>query len=470
MVVLIMTLVTLVNPVSAQKSPGKEPIKIGLVAPLIGMMMEEEVFHRDGALYAVKEINAAGGVLGRPLEIVIRNDQAKPAIAAAVTKELCTTEDIKFAVAPPLSSTARAVMPIFWRYKVPAIVGGAMADELLQEGCPYYYRTCNSNGLCAEAMLSILKLRKWQKPAVVYVNDFFGQSMLKVLQTRFPEMGLEMVAVASHGYGEPDMTPQTRKLLAGNPDVIILFSHMADPPNVMRAARTMGYKGDFVGYSSMFRNPTREIGGEHTNGLIFPTGSSIQGMYSWYRPGYAAFRIKLDAELGEGIFPNLNAPKEPASEQLYHMIQIIKQGIEAAGSIDPDKYMQALIGRRFSTVLDDISFPNAPKSWEGITDPKALFIREYVGGHLRVWSKDPKCIETFESTRIQAEEQTYRAGGEYKRGVTIKRFFKKWQEMLRANQTKIQGEIDAKEANLNITPKMADMYRETIKEILAMKF
>jgi branched-chain amino acid transport system substrate-binding protein len=469
MVVFIMTLTTLVVPGSAQKPIGGEPIKIGLVTCFTGPAADTGIATRDGALLAIKEINAAGGVLGRPLELVARDDKRTPAVSTSVTVELCTTQGIKFAIGPTNSSSARADAPIFCRYKVPTLLDGSMADELL-EGCSYYYRITNNNTVSGSAMLSIIKQRQWKRPAVVYVNDFFGQTMFKFMQEAFSQMGLEVVAVASHDFGEPDMTPQARKLFAGNPDVIVLLNYLVDTANVLRTTKALGYKGDYVNYSIGWRNSIREIAGKDSNGLIFPAGQADQGFYAWYRPGYAAFRIKLDAELGQGIFPNCNAPKEPLAESGYHCIHVIKQGIMAAGSTDPDKYMQALMGRQFRTVLGDVSFPNAPKSWEGITDPKALFIRQYVNGHLRVWSEDPRCIETFESTRIQAEEETYKAGGDYKRGVTIKQFFKRWQNLLKENQTKIQSEIETKKARLNITPEMADIYQKAIKEILAMKF
>jgi predicted amidophosphoribosyltransferase len=91
----------------------------------------------------------------------------------------------------------------------------------------------------------------------------------------------------------------------------------------------------------------------------------------------------------------------------------------------------------------------------------------YDNGHWRVWSEDPKCIETFEATRCQAEEEIFTS---YMPGVTYQQFMKRWQELLSQNKDKILSEITAKEMKMALSPEASDMFRTALNEILRMKF
>jgi hypothetical protein len=100
--------------------------------------------------------------------------------------------------------------------------------------------------------------------------------------------------------------------------------------------------------------------------------------------------------------------------------------------------------------------------------PEDIYLMQYVNGHLRVWEHDPRCIETFEATRIQAEEEVYSKG--FTAGVTFRKYLARWQELLRENEGKVKVEIDEKLKKGIITVDYANMFKQAVAEILAYRF
>src|SRR5512143_2661258 len=107
--------------VFARPSPGASPIKIGLITDLTGMAFLLAKDNGDGAKMAVEEINKAGGVLGRPLELVIRDSALKTDLGIAAARELVVDQKVNFLLGPVSSAVRLAISDLSKQYKIPMV-------------------------------------------------------------------------------------------------------------------------------------------------------------------------------------------------------------------------------------------------------------------------------------------------------------------------------------------------------------
>jgi branched-chain amino acid transport system substrate-binding protein len=447
-------------------SEWKGEIKIGCT----NMSAPFSYYTRDGANIAVEEINKAGGVLGRKLVFIFRDNKGVSETAVSQAKELCVRNKIHFAIGCVRSSCAKAVSSTYHKYKIPALHIGAMSEEIMEPYNPYYMRICNPNSVCGSCMASVVKKGNYKRPSILYINDAFGMNLRKIMHEQIEALGMKVVSEASMDLGTPDLSPQAMKISGEKPDVILLILHPGDAGNAIRTWRGMGYKGDFVAYSAISMNPTRASGGHTVDGTIFPTGGQVQGFYIWNRPGGMALLLTLQEKHPEEKYELLNAPPEVEVLYGYDSIYLFKQWIELAGERglkDKDYFMDVVAKSKVHTVASDVCFPYGRKNMESVA-LQDLHLRQYVNGHTRVWKHDPRCIETFEATRIQAEEEVYSKG--FTKGVTYRKFLARWQELLRENEAKVHAEIEEKLEKGIISTDYAWMFKKALAEILAYEF
>ena len=412
----------------------KGVIKIGQTCSLAKSIHVLGLAEKNGARIACEEINKQGGVLGRKLEFIFRDNEGSPEKAVTQAKELCMKDRIDFAFGPILSSNARAVSAVYQRYKVPTLLLGAMAKEIMTMGNPYYMRLCNSAAVCGAGMARAVEVGKLKRPAIIYLNDFFGNSLRKIMHAEVDKMGLKIVSEASFDMGAVDMSPQAMKILAENPDIIILIAYSGDAAKFLRTAKAQGYKGEFVGFSALGGNSVRMAAGHDVDGAVFPIGGHAQGFYGWDKPGFIPLVLKLEAAKPMGKFETVNASPEIDILDGYNGVMTLKKYIEAAGEKglkDKEYFMEVASKMVVNNIAFDVFFPWGRKKMENMTVDRLVFAT-YDNGHTRLWKHEPTCIETFEVTRNQAEEEIYSQS--FEEGISYKKYMQRWQELLKKNK------------------------------------
>src|ERR1700751_1645720 len=156
-----------------------EPLKIGVVAALTGPLAESGLYRIQGVKLAVEEINKAGGLLGRQIELVIEDDQTtNPGVVLAFSK-LAGDKDIPGLIGPTLSTQIHAIAPDIQRLGKPVMIGGS-DPRLTHMGNPWLFR-CRPNDLysarvIADYGVNTLGKKKW---AIVHSTDAFGRKTAK---------------------------------------------------------------------------------------------------------------------------------------------------------------------------------------------------------------------------------------------------------------------------------------------------
>jgi branched-chain amino acid transport system substrate-binding protein len=154
-----------------------EPLKIGMVAPLTGPAAEVGRYETNGAKLAAEEVNKAGGVLGRPIELVIEDSQStNPGTVLAFSK-LAGDKDIPAFIGPTFSTQIHAVAPDIQRLGKPVMIGGT-DPQLTHMGNPWLFRfrpnDTYSARVIADYGVKTLDKKKW---VIVHSTDAFGTSL-----------------------------------------------------------------------------------------------------------------------------------------------------------------------------------------------------------------------------------------------------------------------------------------------------
>ena len=213
-----------------------EPIVFGLVDEVTGPQAEAGLLTAQGAKLAVEEINAAGGIMGRQVELRIEDNQsANPTTVLAYTKLI---EAGVVAVIGPLRSTqVQAASPTIAKSKVPAVIGGS-DPSLTRVNNPWIFRVrpndLYSSKVMAEYGVNELKKKKW---AIVHSTDTFGTGGKNALVDALKALGIEPVLIQGYTSNSQDFTPAVLQIRKSGADII--GSYMTNAPDVGIFARQL---------------------------------------------------------------------------------------------------------------------------------------------------------------------------------------------------------------------------------------
>jgi len=249
------------------RAADKEPLKIGNALPLTGSQAGYGNDFNTGMRMAAKDITLAGGILGRPVEIVALDTQADPQLGINAVNRFIGVEKLPmFFVA--WSAVVKAVAPIANREKVLAINQGANAPEIAHLG-DYLYTAFPL------ADVDITKLAKYmygtlgkRRAAVFYINNETGIDAAKLYRDTFSAAGGQVVAFEAYDPKATEFTGMLLKGRAANPDTVHIHGLLADTPQVIAQMRQLGMTQRISTYSAGYNPKILEQLGAAAEGLI----------------------------------------------------------------------------------------------------------------------------------------------------------------------------------------------------------
>lgn len=313
-----------------------EPIRIGE----LNSYKAQPAFldpYRKGMELALKEINAAGGVIGRPLELISRDDGGNPGDAIRVATELVTRDKVDLLTGTFLSHVGLAVSEFANRHKVFFLAAEPLTDKLTwTSGNRYTFRLRPSTYMQVAMLMPEAVKAKRQRWAIVYPNYEYGQSAAETFKKllRAAQPGVEIVAEQATPLGKIDAGPVAQAIADAKPDGVFNVLFGPDLAKFVREANTRGaLDGAFV-VSLLSGEP------EYLDPLKdeAPVGWVVTG-YPWYAIEIPAHRTFLDAyRKAYDDYPRLG------SIVGYTAIKSIAAGIARAGSTDTEKLVDAFSG------------------------------------------------------------------------------------------------------------------------------
>jgi branched-chain amino acid transport system substrate-binding protein len=337
-----------------------QPLKIGAPQPMTGPDAPFGDKFKKAYGMAIEEINAAGGVNGRKLEIVIEDHQAKNALAATVAEKLITSEKVLVMTGGRASGQAMEIASVCQRLKTPYLVDHPSADMITAKGFEFVFRNNPTGSIYPQAFLDFIKNHPGAMPksaAVVYDNTLFGKTIGAAVMKELKAKGVPIVADEAYPVNTLDFKPIMTKVKAQNPDYMLMVAvATTDAILLTRHAKEMGIRPRaYVGFGGGFG-----VADMHTQ--LGPLAQNVFSSAAWSGntndPKVKAFYDKFHAKYG--IWPHEHEVEG------YSAMYIIADALGRAklqGDLDKDRdaIRVALLATDMTTVFGKVKFGN----WAG---------------------------------------------------------------------------------------------------------
>jgi branched-chain amino acid transport system substrate-binding protein len=309
-----------------------EPIKIGDVEPMTG---KEAAFGQStskGVTIALEEINARGGVLGRPLELVVEDNQSRAGDAPTAARKLITRDKVVALMSGGTSTTCLEMAPICQAAHIPFVSSTGTAPEITEKR-NYVFRVCYidpfQGGVLAKFALGTLKAKR--VALLTSVSASYSVGLSKYFREGFTAAGGEIALEQKYAEGDKDFRAQLTAIRAAAPDAIAVTGFYTEAALICKQARGLGLTCPIFGGDGWEAPELIEIGGDAVNGTYYCSHYSSEST----APEVQAFLKTFRAENG-GAIPDSNAALG------YDAIKVLADAIARAGSTDGAKIRDAL--------------------------------------------------------------------------------------------------------------------------------
>ena len=220
---------------------------------------------RDGALMAIDEINAKGGILKRKINAPVSDTQSNAAISRAQVQK-AIDGDPYVILGPVFSGSVKVNMQLAQQAEVPQIVG-AEAAEITQMGNPYVFRTSFGQQMSMPKMaVFVADGMKAKTVAFLWVNNDYGKGGRDVFFQEMKKRGIKIVADVSTESGQVDFAADIVKMKASNADVMFIYTNEEECARVLREARKQGVKQPIIGETNVISQKVIDLAGETAEG------------------------------------------------------------------------------------------------------------------------------------------------------------------------------------------------------------
>ena len=392
--------------VTAHAARAADPIKIGFSMSLTGAVANTGRVALAGQKLWESDINAKGGLLGRPVQLVYYDDQSLPANVPGIYTKLLDVDKVDLVVGPYSTvQTAPALATVMEHSKV--FIGLSAVNINSQFHYGKYFSMTNAgprpNDVFSEGFLAVA-MRQNPKPATIALlgaDNEFAQNVLDAARRNVAAAGLKIVYDKAYPPTTVDYAPIVRAVEATNPDIVYLASYPQDSVGLLRAVSEIGYRPKMIGGATVgLNNVSNKM-------QLGPLLNGIVGYENWLPvptlsfPGVTELLARYQAEAkNEGLDP-LGYSMVPTA---YAQVQTLGDAVAATGSLDQDKLAAYLHGHPVHTVWGDITFGPDGEWNEG-----RLLVVQYHGITAKTLDQftDPGKVTVLDPARFKSGELIY---------------------------------------------------------------
>lgn len=312
-----------------------QPIKVGWLSSLTGPLSSAALAENQGVQLAVEEINKAGGILGRPIELLTRDTAGDPTKAVNFAQQLAFSDKVQFVIGPVNSGEGLAATPIIARAGVPNLVIGAI-DELIDPvKYPRAFRVINTNRQwISTANDYALKVLKKSKVAVIADTSGYGTASAKTAIELLEKAGVKPVYSVLIDPNKTDLSDEMAKARAAGADIVMPWSAATGLlGRLLNARGEMGWNVPVVGHPSLMAAQIRKL----LNKPEYWEGA--------YAAGYLSTTYGADGKLPERTQALVDKVRQKMGggeidvlfwwvAMGYDTVKIIEHAIKTAGSTD----------------------------------------------------------------------------------------------------------------------------------------
>jgi branched-chain amino acid transport system substrate-binding protein len=316
-----------------------EDVKLGAVYSIEGIFSAVGGPERDGAQLAVEQLNQAGGVGGKHINLTIYDDGGDQAKAVQLANRLIFQDKVSAAFGPTVTPTGEMIAPIYEQNKILEI--GVIAQDYLWKDTQYIFMSIPTDAVLVEAMLNQARKTGAKKIAIAYADVPYGVSGAKLMRQGAKNADVEIVGETKWGESDIDFTPAANQLHAAKADAILAWGSCAiADAQIVKALRDTGDKTPIIG-NICFALPTiAQVAGKSAEGTI--SFSLID--YSHPSAPAAAFLAAFSAKYKHGA--------SPFAAAAYDGVQLWSHAVaRAGGKTDSTSVAAAMIGVDYDGVI-----------------------------------------------------------------------------------------------------------------------
>ena len=320
----------------------------------------------NGVKLAVKEINAAGGILGRKIEYTTMDTQSAPQTAKALAQK-AVDQSAYVVMGPVFSGSFIVSMAETKRAEIPNFTGGEAAN-ITQQGNPYVFRTSFTQSTAMPKLARYIKdTVKAKSVAMIWVNNDFGKggrdSMAKALEAQ----GIKVAADISTDPGQVDFSAAVLKAKQSNADALFVYTNEEESARALRELKKQGYDKPIIGETTLTGHKVIELAGDAANGAVAHVGLTVDAP----QPAIKAFDEKFQKEY--------KYKSDHNGMKGYSGMYVVKAITEKIGKFDGKAFAKAMHGATIRVkdvpgVLLDVHFDD-----NGDLDRESFLVK-VVGG------------------------------------------------------------------------------------------
>ena len=347
---------------------AQDTVKIGLIVDRIGFAKAWSEPISQGAVYAVKELNAKGGILGKKVELLTEDDQSKPDLSATAARKL-EADGAAFILSLTHTPAAIQAQTVTVETRTPHLAPSLTVDTLTtQISNPNFWQTGPLASTQIATLLSYARHKSYKRVALVSDNSAISQATAKAFKNEFDKNGIEVVSEEMLPAGSTSAEAQMQKVRAAKPDAIFLATLLtSENLLVLKSYRQHGMKTPLIGNYNLAVPVYMTVG----KGLL--DGVTFVDAWDPAKPQVRRFIAGYTKEMGT----------EPHNMMGYGYdgVMLAADAIRRAGSTDKEKVRAAMQATRgYKGVLGSIdsSYGFAEGKRIGF-DPEGMVVRMYEG-------------------------------------------------------------------------------------------
>jgi branched-chain amino acid transport system substrate-binding protein len=331
---------------ACQTGGGGDKVRIGVFMSLTGTTANFGISSVNGIKMAADEINSAGGINGKQVELLVQDDRSDASEAATIVTKFVTQDQVHAILGEVASSRSIAAAPIAQNAKIPMLTPSSTNPEVTKKG-DFIFRSCFIDPVQGAAIAQFAARTLNAKRAAIMVdrkNDY-STGLEKVINETFTRMGGQIVATQSYQEGDQDFNAQLTSLKGANPEVIFVPGYYNDVGLIAKQARDKGITVPLVGGDGWDSAQLYAIGGSALDGSFFTnhyspfdTDPKVQKFVSDYKARY-------------------NSSPDALAATAYDAAKIMFDAIKRANSLDGAAIRNALAAtNEYPGVTGNVTF------------------------------------------------------------------------------------------------------------------
>lgn len=362
--------------VTAGAAYAQQTVNMPIVIELSGAGAVSGTNFRDGAVLAIDEINAKGGILGRKISAPQSDTQSNPGVSRAQVQKAIDGNPYVI-LGPVFSGSVKVNMILAQQAEVPQFTGAEAAD-ITQMGNPYIFRTSFGQQMSMPKIANYIRdSLKAKTVAVVWVNNDFGKGGRDTFTKEMAARNIKVVADISTESGQVDFAADVVKAKSANADAIFVYTNEEESARFLREARKQGVNKPLIGETTLLGQKVIELAGDAANGARGHVGLTVDAPVA----AVLAFREKF--------FKRFNYLPDHNGIKGYTGVYAVKYATEKIGKFDRKLLAKTMHGLTIKPEQEPGILMEATWDDKGDID-RISFLAEVINGKQKVTQILPK--------------------------------------------------------------------------------